>query len=75
MDSHGGPAWLGVNSQTDMYITADLTLHKTANPLHRRATQVQHRSSKCDNSAEHLLAELGQLSLNTLTHKKEKLKF
>ena len=60
------PAWLRANSHTIRYITT----HNIANPLHHTVTQVQHRPGKRDDSSEHLLAELGQLSPNTLTQRK-----
>ena len=61
---HGWGKPIGTSLQT-------YTIHKhnTANSLHHRVNQVQHWPGKGDASAEHLLAELGQLSLNTLTQK------
>ena len=59
------PAWLRANGHTIEYITT----HNTANPLHHTLTQVQHWPDIADDSSEHLLAELGQLSLNTSDRK------
>ena len=60
------PAWLRTNRHTIRYITT----HNIANPLHHTVTQVQHWPGKEADSGEHLLAELGQISLNTLTQRK-----
>ena len=62
MDS-GGPY-----GHTIRYITT----HNTANALHHTVTQAQHWPGKGDDSSEHLLDELGQLSLNTLTQRKNR---
>ena len=61
------PAWLRAKSNTIRYITT----HNIANPLHHTVTQVQLWPPKGDDdSSKHLLAKLGQLSLNTFTHRK-----
>ena len=60
------PAWLRANGHTIRYITS----HNTANIQHHTVTQVQHWLGKGDDASKHLLAELGHLSLNTLTQRK-----
>ena len=67
----GGPCMVLGQTVEPIGSTIDLnnTQTHTVNHLHHRVTEVQHRPNKCNDSAEHLLAELCQLSLNTLTQK------